>query len=146
MFRLLTLTLAAALFLLAGCGPTFSQKVALYELTGNVTREGKPVKEGGIIFIPESGSWGGMVVNAAVIQDGTYKATTSRTTGTATVIDDGAPVGRFKVVYHPPSDGQRMGLETELPDIIEVKEGSNVFNLELPTKIPQGVGEKRDDH
>lgn len=134
---------ALLLLLAVGCGPT--PPPPLNPLTGTITRGGQPVTEGGLIFIPDSGSWGGVVVNAAVAKDGTFTATTSRTTGTATTIHDGAPVGRYKVVYHPPSDGQKMGLETELPDLITVDAGSNVVNLVLPEKTPVGQGEKRDD-
>jgi hypothetical protein len=139
-------SLLLAVVLVTGCDFSSTPKVTLHPLTGSVTRDGKPMTEGGLIFIPQSGSWGGMVVNAAVSKDGTYTATTSRTTGQATTIENGAPVGTYKVVYHPPSDGQKMGLESELPDTIEVKAESNVINLALPIKIPEGLGQQRDDH
>lgn len=135
--RLSPLTFLLAL--VAGCGEP--PPPPLNPLTGTITHDGQPVTQGGLIFIPESGSWGGVVVNAAVGKDGTFSATTSRTTGMATTIHNGAPAGRYKVVYHPPSDGQKMGLETELPEVVVVEAGVNEIKLVLPEKR---VEEKRE--
>lgn len=135
--------LAASFSLLAlvitGCEST-PTKPALHPLNGTLTQSGKPVVGGGLIFIPESGAWGGRVVNANVNPDGTFTAETSYTGGTGTVIQPGVPAGRYQVVYHPPSDGQKVGQETTLPEPITVAAGDNTVTLVLPEKgTPAGA-------
>jgi hypothetical protein len=138
------LTPAVVLLALLGCKPD-DVGPPLYPLTGTLTRDGRPVTEGGLIFIPETGGWGGNVVDAPVRPDGTFAAQTSRTTGAGTVIKPGALAGTYKVVYHPPSDGQKMGLETELPERVTVEVKANAVTLTLPSKLPEGHGVPRDD-
>lgn len=117
-----------------GCNP---EPLTLPPLSGTLrTADDKPVTAGGLIFIPESGTWGGNVVNASLNPDGTFSATTSRTTDSRTRTIDGAPAGRYKVVYHPPGDGQALGLEVELPDVVTVGPQENVLKLVLPEKKP----------
>ncbi len=108
----------------------------LYPLTVTVVQNGKTVKVGGLIFMPESGDWGGRVVNASPNSDGIFSAQTSRATGTATTIQPGIPAGRYKVAYHPVSDGQKVGLEYEFPDSIAIEERDNTLWLLLPARFP----------
>lgn len=136
----LSLAFVPLLLLLAGCGGPTSPP--LFPLTGKITTaDGKAVTAGGLIFVPESGSWGGRVVNASVNPDGSFDTTTSTTTGGKTELKAGVPAGRYKVVYHPPGDGQKLGLETELLELVTVEAGPNVIQLVLPVKQ---VEEKRD--
>lgn len=136
---LLAVCLAAAAA--AGCQPP---KATLHPLTGTLTHGGKPVSGGGLIFIPDAGGWGGNVVDAAVNPDGTFAAHTAHTTADQTDIRPGAPAGRYKVVYNPPSDGQR-DVSVELPGRVTVEAKDNTVSLVLPEKQPEGRGEKRDD-
>lgn len=129
-----------ALFLLAGCGGP--APVPLHPVSGTLTStDGKKITAGGLIFIPESGAWGGMVVNGSINPDGTFSATTSTSTGGKTELKPGVPAGRYKVVYHPPGDGQKLGLETELSEVVVVEAGMNEIKLVLPEKR---VEEKRE--
>jgi hypothetical protein len=118
----------------------------LHPLTGTVTREGKPVPEGGIIFVPEPGSGSGLIVNANVRPDGSFTAETSSTSRAGkTTIRPGAPAGRYKAVFHPPSDGSKTGLEIELDTPVVVKAGTTSVNFTLPAVMPAGNGAERDD-
>jgi hypothetical protein len=108
-------------------------------VSGTLTSaDGKPVTAGGLIFIPESGDWGGRVVNASVNPDGTFTATTSTSAAGNTELKPGVPAGRYKVVYHPPGDGQKLGLETELPDPVLVEPTDNRLSQTVPPKTPAG--------
>lgn len=121
--------------LLAGCAAEPAEP-PLYPLAVTVVQNGKPVAVGGLIFVPESGDWGCRVVNASPGPDGAFTAQTSRATGHATTLQPGAPAGRYKVAYHPVSDGQKMGLEYEFPDAIEVGAKDNALTLVLPDRLP----------
>lgn len=129
---------------LGGCGPADFSK-GLYPLTGTLTQDGKPVTGGRLSFAPAAGGWGGVTVDASVNKDGTFFAQTSKWSGTETVLKPGLKPGRYKVIYHPPSDGQKTGLEVELPGIVEVETKENSIQLELPLKLPEGNGQPRDD-
>lgn len=122
---------ATALLLIAGCG---APQPALHPVSGTVARNGTPLAGGGLIFLPESGVWGGRVVNASVNPDGTFSVNTSTSRGGNTEIQPGAPAGRYKVHYHPPGDGQKVGLEVELPEVITVEPKENVLTLDVPEK------------
>lgn len=130
--------LAAALI---GCT---SKPPELHPLTGTVTQNGKPVTAGGLIFIPESGDWGGLVVNATVIKDGTFTAETSRTTGTTTTVQPGVPAGRYRVAYHPPGDGQKVGAEYHFPEPITVEAKENTVTLVLPEQLGKAKLDAKD--
>jgi hypothetical protein len=135
----------AFLALSSGCSgdPSFPD---LHPLTGTVTREGKPVPEGGIIFVPEPGTGSGLIVNATVRPDGSFTAETSLTSRAGkTTIRPGAPAGRYKAVYHPPSDGSKTGLEVELDTPVVVAAGSPPVAFTLPAAMPAGHGAERDD-
>jgi hypothetical protein len=141
-FRLLPV---AILTLSGGCSgePSFPD---LHPLTGTVAREGKPVPEGGIIFVPESGTGSGLIVNATVRPDGSFTAETSLTSRAGkTTIRPGAPAGRYKAVYHPPSDGSKTGLEVELNTPVVVAAGTTSVTINLPAVMPAGNGAERDD-
>lgn len=138
------LPLFAVATLVAGCNPS-DHIPDLHPLTGTVTRDGQPVTGGGLIFVPESGGWGGVVVDANVNKDGTFAAQTCRVTGTGTVFKPGVKVGRYKVTFHPPSDGSKGGLESEVRAVVVVTATDNAVVLELPSKVPAGVGAERDD-
>jgi hypothetical protein len=129
---------------LAGCG-SGEAIPDLHPVTGTITRDGKPVAGGGIILIPDPPNGSGLVVNASVGKDGTFTVQTSRTTAKATEIHPGAPAGTYKVVYHPPSDGQKTGLEVTAADRLTVQPGGGTANVVLPAAVPAGKGEDRDD-
>ncbi|WP_020475529.1 hypothetical protein [Zavarzinella formosa] len=118
----------------------------LFPVSGRVTKGGKPVKGGGMIFIPEVSSGAGLSVNASVSQDGAFEGETLRTDKTGrTVGTPGVPAGKYKVVYHPPSNGAKLGLEVTLPEPVTVEGAPNVLNIELPEKLPEGKGTKREE-
>jgi hypothetical protein len=124
------LVLSALAVAAAGC-PAARPFPDRHPLTGALTRDGRPVTAGGLIFLPEPGG-AGVIVNANVRADGTFAAETSRTSDKGrTEIRPGAPAGRYKVVYHPPSNGSRSG--------------ANAVTLALPHELPRGFGEPRDD-
>ena len=136
---------ALCLFLatLVGCTPA-TPVPTLHALTGTLARGNRPVPAGGLIFQPVAGS-GGLTHNASVSADGTFAAQTERVTALETRADPGIPAGTYKVTYHPPGDGQALGLEVELPDRVTVTAGGTTVELKLPAKVPAGVGAERDD-
>lgn len=134
--------LFAAILAITGCGEF--EKLDLHPLTGTVTRLGKPVKDGGIIFLPVEPTKQAYIINASV-RDGEFEAVTDRTSSSGkTKIEPGALVGRYKPVYHPASDGSKSGLEVEL-EPIEVVAGGVSIQLELPEQLPTGKGQTRND-
>jgi hypothetical protein len=133
-------------FVLAATGCSSAESFPdLHPLTGTVTREGRPVTEGGVIFLPDPPNGSGLVVNASVNPDGTFAAETSRSSGKGAEIRAGAPSGRYKVVYHPPGNGAKTGLEVELEPRVTVERGANAATLTLPAVMPRGNGVPRDD-
>jgi len=117
----------------------------LHPLEGKILRDGKPVKGGGIIFIRESSDPTGLIVNASVNDDGTFTGSSSLSTGNGAVIKPGVPIGRFKAVFHPLSDGSVTGLESTIDEVFEFKPGMNAIAIEIKTLQPKGAGEPRDD-
>jgi hypothetical protein len=128
----------------AGCG-TGESFPELHPLSGTVTRDGKLIAGGGLIFLPEPHNGSGLVVNASVGPDGTFTATTSRTTTKGADIRPGVPAGTYKAVYHPPGDGQKTGLEVEAAARLTVGPGGSAATVTLPAERPVGRGEDRDD-
>jgi hypothetical protein len=125
---------------LAGCGP---KPPELYPLSGTITRDGAAVTAGGLIFLPEPHDGSGRVVNAAVNADGTFAARTEVTGSDGRMTaQPGVPAGRYKVVYHPPGDGQKVGADVELSERVTVEARANTAALVLP---PKPVGEPRAD-
>ncbi len=118
----------------------------LHSLAGTVMQGDVPVTAGGLIFIPESSSASGQVVNAAVNPDGSFSAQTVESRSDGSVTRPGAPPGSYRVVYHPPSDGSKTGLEVELKQRVTVEAGGkNAAIIVLPPRLPEGLGEPRDD-
>jgi hypothetical protein len=110
----------------------------LHPLTGTVTRDGQPVTAGGLIFIPDPADGSGRVVNATVKADGTFEAHTEHTGANGSPVGKpGAPAGRYKVVYHPPGDGQKSGLDVEFPERVSVEPGAKPVTLALPLPAPK---------
>jgi hypothetical protein len=116
----------------------------LYPVTGVLTQGKKTVAGGGLILIPESGEWGSMVVNASVNPDGTFTVQTSRVTGDRTNLSAGAPAGRYKVAYHPPGDGQKVGGEYHFPDVVTVEPKDNALVLVLPDDFGHPAAKEKD--
>jgi hypothetical protein len=133
-------SLVAVGVLMGGC----SSEPTLHPAQGTVTKDGKPVTAGGLIFFLESGAWNERVVNANVNADGTFTVETSYTGVTATTIKPGAPVGRYKVFYHPPGDGQKVGTEIELDERVTIQAGSNELTIDVPNKKTVGSYVERD--
>lgn len=139
------LLLLATAVVLAGC-PTADPFPDLYPLSGTITRDGKPVTAGGLILLPDPGNGSGLVVNANVNADGTFTVETSWTKPTGGIVSkSGAPAGRYKAVYHPPSNGARTGLEVELSQPVTVEAKENTASFALPLVMPAGNGVPRDD-
>ena len=127
-----------------GCAPE-PLPPPLYPVAGTISQNGNAVTEGGLILIPESGDWGGLIVNASVKRDGTFTAETSRTTAKATTVHPGAPAGRYQVAYHAPSDGQKVGAEYHFPESIVLEAKENTLTLILPDRLPGAAAKKRDE-
>ncbi len=114
----------------AGCG---GPPVPVHHpVTGTVTMGGKPAGGGGLIFIPESGDWGGAVINGNVNPDGTFTTATSRYVRGTTETVIGVPAGRYKVTYHPPGNGEKLNQETELLEVVTIGAKDNVLTLDVP--------------
>lgn len=137
--------LAAAVALASGCSQPPANPPDLHPLSGTVTRDGKGVAGGGLIFLSLTGR-AGLIVNANVEPGGAFTAQTEWTGGRGREVRQGVPVGRYKAVYHPVSDGSKMGLEFELPEPVEVKPGENTVTLVLPSAVPESKSLPRDDH
>ncbi|MBN9519672.1 hypothetical protein J0H58_14315 [bacterium] len=121
-----------------------AQDAPRHPLAGTVTRNGQPVREGGLIFVRKGG--GGPVVNAAVEKDGTFSARSEyRDRAGKLEFRPGAPAGEYTAVYHPPSSGAKTGLEVELTDPVVVSDGGVTVALILPETMPQGGGAPRDE-
>ena len=132
-------------WLCAGCDDAAPMN-QLHPLGGTIQRDGQPVKEGGLIFIPD-GSSSSLIVNGAVQANGTFTVRTEKTLSSGKLeIKPGAPAGVYKVVYHPASDGATMGLEVELAERVTVEPGGTEVLLTLPSVMPKGRGEPRDDN
>jgi len=133
-----------ALLALAGCRAEIAFP-DLHPLEGRVTRDGRPVKGGGIIFLRDAGDPTGMVVNASVNDDGTFVGESSLPTGRGAVIRPGVPAGRYRAIYHPLSDGSVTGLDTKVEGVFEFVAGPNRLDIVLKGAAPKGAGEARDD-
>ena len=139
--------LLVSLFIMAsgflGCS---EPQLELYSLSGTVVRNGQPVKGGGLIFLPETSPESGLIVNASVSLDGTFTAETLRvgSDGRTTALP-GVPAGKYRVTYHPASDGSKMGLETTLEEMILIEPNTSTLTITLPERSPEGKGMPRDD-
>jgi hypothetical protein len=126
------ITPVAFLFALLASGCGGLPQPVLHPVTGTVTLAGKPATGGGLIFLPESGTWNAQVINGSVNADGTFTVTTSWLVNGKTQLAPGAPTGRYKVTYHPPGNGEKIGAETELPEVVTVEAKENVLKLDVP--------------
>jgi hypothetical protein len=138
----------APLFLLsgvlAGCSNS-DPTPELHPLTGTVTQDGKPANGGGLMFVSEAGGRSGQVIDAPVGPDGTFAARTSRLSDAPVVFRDGAPVGTYKVIYHPPSNGAMTGLQSHLEQRVTVEARANTAVIVIPSATPKSAGVPRDD-
>lgn len=139
----------AALALLAwtfiGCDSTPATP-ELHPVSGRVVRDGQPVQDGGLIFVPE-GFASNLIVNGSVRRDGSFTVNTERTLKDGPAQSStGAPLGTYKVIYHPASNGATMGLDVEIAERVTVIAGVNEFEVKLPKEMPKGAGIERDDN
>jgi hypothetical protein len=131
-FTLLVFCLA----LLAGCGQS------IVPIKGKVMFEGKPVTAGSVTFqldVPEDQMYAGRPSSGEVQPDGSFQLTTNSP-------NDGAPLGRHRVVYIAPfaeegSDPKLLkaakmygNLEVPKDFIAEVKGGGEEIIIELRPK------------
>jgi hypothetical protein len=129
----------------AGCSDSGEPFPELHPVMGTVTRDGQPVNGGGLYFAPDPATNTSLTVTAAVNPNGTFEVQTTRVSRNGkSESRPGAPAGGYKVVYHPPSNGSKMGLEVTLTDPIAVSPGTPPLKLVLP-ELPKGTGETRDD-
>jgi hypothetical protein len=111
---------------LAGCG----QRFAMGQVKGRITYQGKPLPEGTVMFVPQTG----FAAAGGIRPDGTYRLLTKKP-------GDGAVVGHHKVCIKPPFrpetsgypnydkkywDAETSGFE------VDVKGGENEFDFDLP--------------
>lgn len=131
--------LAGLIALVAGC----SGEPVRYPARGTVTIAGQPVAAGGLIFFLESEKWNGRVVNANVKADGTFELETYYTGTSETSVKPGTPAGTYKVFYHPPGDGQKVGAEIEVAERVTIKAGTNELTIVVPEKkvSPEPAGQ-----
>ncbi|MGL6073345.1 MAG: hypothetical protein ACRC8S_04180 [Fimbriiglobus sp.] len=133
------LVLFIAFLCSSGCTPEVPFP-ELHPLSGTVIRLGKPVDGGGIGFLREVSDPSGLTFSAHVNADGTFEAETMKSVPSGTVKKTGIRPGRYRVVYHPQSDGSKLGQEVRLDVVIEVKPGNNSITLTLPDEMPKPVG------
>jgi hypothetical protein len=110
------------LVLVAGCG-----RSGYGQVEGKVTFKGQPLTEAAIVFVPERGPAAG----GAVGEDGSYRLLTKR-------LGDGAVLGRCKVAFVSPDPLKPLPIPKKYLDAetsgltVEVKEGQNTINFEIP--------------
>lgn len=119
------------LLVVVGCGPAGP---TIAPVSGTVTKAGKPISGASITFYPSAGrpSYGTSTAS------GTYTLQYEGTT-------EGAVVGEHSVRIsygssEPTSEGaptdrsaaSRVGVDMKLPNQVEVKQGNNVIDLEVP--------------
>jgi hypothetical protein len=106
----------------------------LHPVQGIVTKDGKPIKEAFVQFVPESGSES-LTVNALTNAEGKFTLMTLYVQGAVNEKKAGAPEGVYTVSVTMPLDTQQRGGESyKLPDKYQVKPGANDFPLELNPK------------
>jgi hypothetical protein len=111
-----------------------SQMPPLHSVQGIVTKDGKPIKEAFVQFVPESGSEN-VTINALTNAEGKFELATLYVQGAVNEKKPGAPEGKYTVNITMPLDAQQRGGEQyQLPDKFQVKPGANDFPLEVNLK------------
>ncbi|MCY2939417.1 MAG: hypothetical protein NTV55_13810 [Planctomycetota bacterium] len=113
----------------------------LYPVEVELVQEGKPVVQGGLLFLPENPARRGIVYNAEHAGGGLFKGRVLYNWDGQTKVLPGVAAGNYQVVYHPASDGQRTNLEVALKETLTVVQEPTRMRLELPkvTLEPQTV-------
>ena len=129
------ITALSLMVLTVGCQkPTASKMPPLHPVEGTVTKDGKPIKEAFVQFVPDSGSEN-VTINALTSADGKFELMTLYVQGAVNEKKRGAPEGAYTVSVTMPLDAQQRGGEQyQLPDKYQVKPGANEFPLELNPK------------
>lgn len=110
--------------LAAGCEDTSYQKKTA-QVTGIVTIEGKPLTFGAISFSPvTTGKESAKSAEGSVGEDGKFSLSTY-------VVGDGAVVGKHRVTLGSPDPKKRLPGEIPKDYELEVKPGSNHFEIVL---------------
>lgn len=126
---------ALALLAFCGCGgPQMPTLTGLFPLTGTLVQDGKPVAGGGLYFVAEEGGRSGCIFDASVNMDGTFEARTSRSVDAPVVFHPGMPIGKYKVIFHPRSDGSKTGLQIESDLHVSVEARRNNVEIVIPGK------------
>ena len=123
--------LSAGVFLfgLAGCQGNLP---ALYSVEVELVQDGKPVDRGALMFEPEKPGKKSIVFNAEHTGGGKFRGRVLFQGEQGTQIKPGVAAGTYRVLYHPPSDGQRTNLEVPLKETLTVQAGENKVCMELP--------------
>lgn len=129
MTRALIVSLAILSTTLVGCGgPSRGKQAYQYQpVKGRVLRNDQPVTQGTIQFSNPDDS--NFVASAPISSDGTFSLTT--TTIFSSSRNNGAPMGKYKVMINPPSDGKGAPQPFIADGVFEVKSGPNDFKIEL---------------
>ncbi|HLW64881.1 MAG TPA: hypothetical protein VKS79_06130 [Gemmataceae bacterium] len=119
--------------LLSGCQKqTKSPMPPLHSVQGTVTKDGKPIDEAFVQFVPDSGSEI-LTVNGRTNADGKFELSTIH--AQTNEKKPGAPEGSYTVTIMLSLDPQHQRVEqVTLPDKYQVKPGANDFPLELNPK------------
>jgi hypothetical protein len=101
-FYVLSASMLMLMALVTGC----ARRASLAQVSGTVTYEGKPIKEGTITFKPDSGPHAsGHIDNGKIVGVTTYES------------DDGAPIGKHKVAITVPESADPDNPDIDLPRI-----------------------------
>jgi hypothetical protein len=95
------LSCAAALALLAGCANKSDKLPDLHPATGTITKNGQPVKDGSVRFMPADNA--DLIVSGDVDGNGRFELYTVKKSNR----QKGAPAGTYSITYSPPNLDQR---------------------------------------
>lgn len=120
---------------LAGCGTNQPKFDELFPVTGTVTKGGKTMSGGSVVFEADPPKQG-FLINSDVKADGTFSLSTVRTTDSTGERKPGAPAGKYKVTYTPSAGDQTAGYSPPvvLSEPITVESKPNELKLELLKK------------
>jgi hypothetical protein len=113
----------------------------LYPVEVELVQEGKPVVQGGLLFLPEKPARSGIVYNAEHAGGGVFKGRILYNWKGQRKELPGLAAGTYQVLYIPPGDGQRTNLEVALKETMTIVQEPTRVQLELPkaTLEPQAV-------